>query len=383
MRGSLLVVSAIVHVAVVAVVLHAVVRDAPAAQAGTIRRAPEVPPTIATAPIEVTILPDARPIAPPPPAIAPGRRASSVVATAGTATGAATEAATATTSDVATRGGDNPYMHMRGGDLPDVGTTLDHIAAEGSAAPPPDVPTGMLHERGGDRATIYDTVTAVEVEADGTAHFHDRPSAGLHGPNISRRGLGDLLTEWYADPYAGTRVGTTQDLPEHLRAVPGQCDDWGSCTPTGGGPGVGRGAGPEAVLGGGDITDWLMRRHHMDPYASRKLKLLDATREERFARGRAYRAEQLQRSAEYMQRNLAALYAATAPPADKRELLFELWDECAEGDDALGQAGARARSHVIGWIGAHIPKGAPDAFTDDELAAMNARRSSKQAFAPY
>ena len=38
---------------------------------------------------------------------------------------------------------------------------------------------------------------------------------------------------------------------------------------------------------------------------------------------------------------------------------------------------------VIGWIAVHIPKGNADAFTDAELKAFNARRSSKQPFAPY
>ena len=35
------------------------------------------------------------------------------------------------------------------------------------------------------------------------------------------------------------------------------------------------------IAGQFDTTDWLMRRHGIDPYASKKLKFLDATRETR------------------------------------------------------------------------------------------------------
>jgi hypothetical protein len=120
-----------------------------------------------------------------------------------------------------------------------------------------------------------------------------------------------------------------------------------------------------------------------DPYASRKLKLLDDTRAERVESGGAYRAAQLERSAQLMARNLEALWRATADPAARREVLFELWDECAEGEGPAGAAGARARAMVIGWIGTHLPKGQPGAFSDEDIARLDARRSSKQHFAPY
>jgi hypothetical protein len=58
-------------------------------------------------------------------------------------------------------------------------------------------------------------------------------------------------------------------------------------------------------------------------------------------------------------------------------VLFELWDECAEGDGEIGQAGERARATVIGWIRAkHV------AYSTDDVAAINHRRASRQEFAP-
>jgi hypothetical protein len=368
-----------------------------------------LPPSV-TPPIEVAILPPdaALPATATIPLAAPASirhrptptpSSTNAIASASAPAGAQPTQTATTEQPQAT---DNPFMRMRGRQLPNVGDTLDKIAAEGSAAPPPVVPkTGMLRESGHDTAKIYDTVTTVAVAADGTVQFHDKSAADIHFAlpfmhlDVAGigRGIGQGLAEWAEDPYAQARVGKTQDQPRTNQAVPGQCDEWGSCLPSGGGPGIGHAEESNDNTGGGsvipilgghlDVTDWMMRRHHMDPYASRKLKILDATRDERVARGDAHKAEQLEQAGEYMRKNLATLAAAAGTPAEKREALFELWDECAEGEGPLGEAGGRARMQVIGWIAVHIPKGNPDAFTDAELKAFNAHRSSKQPFAPY
>jgi hypothetical protein len=133
-----------------------------------------------------------------------------------------------------------------------------------------------------------------------------------------------------------------------------------------------------------DITSYLMRKAGVgDAYASRKLKLLDATRAERIQLGAAHRAEQLARSAELVRRNLDALERAALSPAARRAALFALWDECIEGEDAAGRAGDRARAMVIGWIRQHLPEGGPDAFPPDEIARLDAQRTSTQHFTPY
>lgn len=236
------------------------------------------------------------------------------------------------------------------------------------------------------------------VERDGNVSFRDKPDIDLKLklpiPRIDiegmRQDLGTLITDWYRDPYAGTRFGRVSDVARHITAVPGACDSWADTwcdDPLA--PGSERYAREQkqtngSLLGGkADITSWLHRKLVGDPYASRKLKLLDDTRDERVALGDAFRKEQLDRSAELVLRTLEQLWATEPDPTRRRLALFELWDDCAEGDDGPGQAGQRARAMIVGWIRTHLPAGSPTAYTDEEIAALHARRTSKQAFTPY
>ncbi len=131
-----------------------------------------------------------------------------------------------------------------------------------------------------------------------------------------------------------------------------------------------------------DVTDWQMRSHGIDPYASRKLAFLDRTRDQRVEIGRRFRNQQLAQSAALMQRNLERLAATTGDLAARKQALFELWDECAEtGDAELVTAGAAARGLVVGFIRAKL-RGA-EAYTAGELVQLNAHRHSKRMFAPY
>jgi hypothetical protein len=69
--------------------------------------------------------------------------------------------------------------------------------------------------------------------------------------------------------------------------------------------------------------------------------------------------------------------------AERRRLLFLLWDEMAEPDDHdRGWAGARARLLIDLFIQRRLPPGAPGAYSAAELAAFNrTRRGAK--FEPY
>jgi hypothetical protein len=266
---------------------------------------------------------------------------------------------------------------------------LDRILDHPQAPPPAVYRSGRLESAPGGTGVIHDPVTRVTVEADGTAHFHDAkdfdfhvriPVPTLDGLRETGREIGNGLQAWYADPGALSRGGHATDLPEHWKAEPGQCDHWGDsmCVPEPMPP-------PNTIASGkADLTSYLMRKLHVgDPFASRKLALLDATRPERLEQGAAFRAERLAHSAELMRRNLERLWATTADPITRRETLFALWDECAEGEGPLGEAGERARAEVIGWIGAHLPRGSPGAYSDAELAELASRRASRQQFAPY
>jgi hypothetical protein len=283
-------------------------------------------------------------------------------------------------------------MTMRGPELHLDAAALEAIAGHGELPAPIRV-SGRLENRPGGSGVVHDAVATMTVERDGAAHLESMPDIDIHLklpvlPDIRQdlRDIGQDVAEWYADPYAGERYNRTMDLPQHLQAVPGQCDTYGDgmCDDA---------MAPEAkatknplsndggatpIAGGRlDLTAYLARKFHVgDQYASRKLKLLDDTRDERVARGTEFRADQLARSAELMQRNLEML--ATLPASELHEALFELWDECAEGD-----AGDRARAQVIGWIGAHLPDGHTGEFTAAEIAALDAHRASRQHFSPY
>lgn len=355
-------------------------------------------------PIEVAFLdetaaPTGEPVRRPrPPGAAPSARAAAsarAAITAGTAGTAGSGVETAPRPGNEAPGGGHGLMKMRGPELHLDPATAERIAAAGGGAPRDEIhKSGKLESQPGGRAVIHDRVTTVSVEQDGTAHFDDEkyidPQFHLPIPKIwevdrMRRELGHALTEWYKDPEAGKRFGPTSELPRHLLAAPGACDSWGStmCDDP---------LAPKIeqlvrerkkVLGGFlggpiDITAWLHRKYVGDPYASRKRKLLDDTREERVAMGLAHRAEQRARSAEIMRGNLERLWARVTDPIARRAALFELWDECGEDE-----AGNRARAAVIGWIRARLPAGSAGAYTDAELRALDGHRTSRAAFAPY
>ncbi len=272
------------------------------------------------------------------------------------------------------------------------GDILGTIADNGKPAPEPVHISGKLTDHGHGTTRIDDEVTVVSVERDGSAHFHDKPPIDIHLlpslPHLGdiRRGFGEIVSEWQQDPYRDTHNGTVADLPRHETAVPGACDHYGdpcSATPDSGANPLPSTETVPLIGGKMDITDYLMKKVGMDPYAARKRKLLDDTFDERVQRGATHRSEDLARSAITMRENLDALWRATVDPAQRREALFEMWDECAEGDDATGSAGARARAEVIGWIRARLPAGSTGAFTPDDVARLSARRTSKQAFQPY
>jgi hypothetical protein len=70
--------------------------------------------------------------------------------------------------------------------------------------------------------------------------------------------------------------------------------------------------------------------------------------------------------------------------AERRHLLFLLWDEMAERDDHdRGWAGARARLLIDLFIQRRLPQGAPGAYSAAELAAFNRTRPGGAQFEPY
>ncbi len=133
-----------------------------------------------------------------------------------------------------------------------------------------------------------------------------------------------------------------------------------------------------------DVTDALMRKKKMDPYASRKLAFLDQTRDARVELGTEYRKQVLARTAEIVRQNLDAMWPALSTPAARKQALFDLWDEVDEsGDEELVAAGKSARATIIGFLRARFPAGSSNAFTASEVERLNSKRHSRTAFAPY
>jgi hypothetical protein len=133
-----------------------------------------------------------------------------------------------------------------------------------------------------------------------------------------------------------------------------------------------------------DVTDAMMRSKGIDPYSSYKLRVLDDTRDERAAIGKRYRTQQLARSKQHVQKNLARLWSSTHDVKERKQGVFELWDDCAEtGSEELIAGGASAREYVVGFIRSKFPAGSADAFTATELARLNKQKKSTALFAPY
>lgn len=224
--------------------------------------------------------------------------------------------------------GHSPLMTMRGGGGPEIRAGLSQgfvtsFLDHGTPAELPPPATGELHPSGHGTFESHHPTFDAHVHADGTVDLHDTADVDVH--------VGCLL------------VGCKMAL-----------------------------------------DDALMRKYGIDPYARAKLQWLDETREERAAIGLAHRKDVLAHASQYMQQNLAWLWARAKDPADRRQALFEMWDEIAEtGDPDLVRAGAAARAYLVGFIRAHLPAGSPDAYTPDELARLNAHRTSHAVFAPY
>lgn len=283
--------------------------------------------------------------------------------------------------------GERSKLAMRGGERPNLALprgrwdALDHPPK--GTTPEKAETTGMLRESGGGTHTSDQGVFVAKVNPDGTVDITDRPNVRVGIALPRPKSLGGALTRWYDSDKGRFGEGGDTDMGKQIQVTSGARTDPGAPDDERSGDRAPTAIVP--VLGGSfDVTDWLMRRNGDDPYASRKLALLDGTRAERAQIGGKHRAQQLKRSAQIMQRNLEALWTATADPQARKQALFELWDDCAEtGDPALVEAGQAARRLVIGAIRARFPAGSPHAYTAAELTALARAKRSTAAFQPY
>lgn len=231
-------------------------------------------------------------------------------------------------------------------------------AVSARGAPPTDAGTlveqleplpggGYRYETGGFVATI---------DADGSVTFVDKDthvgalSSGLPGrdPSNPFEPYGPALEPW-ARP-DGTPVARVMGAPV---------------------------ADSSATLGSGsfDPTAALLRAAGTDPYGPEKLCFLEETLPLRADLRAAHERAQLAGLRSHLER----LWFDDARPAgERRAALFGAWDECRE--EAVGLL---ARQLIESFIRQHLPAGSADAYSADELTALNARRASTVGFAPY
>lgn len=239
--------------------------------------------------------------------------------------------------------------------------------------------TGQLAPAGGGTYRSNQDVFTAKIDRDGGVSLKDTKSfrfrLGIPGPKKLARLIGREIADWYQDD--NKSVGTLGPIPGSKPRLNKDAASDQDTRPDHGETG--------SIFGGiFDISDALMRSKGVDPYASKKLGFLDATRDERVQIGTRYRQRQLAQATQIMQNNLERLWATLADPVERKQGLFELWDEIAEtGSDELVTAGRQARLLVIGFIRARLPAGSPGAYTPAELAAFNAKRQSRATFAPY
>ncbi|MDQ3340934.1 MAG: hypothetical protein M4D80_37735 [Myxococcota bacterium] len=231
----------------------------------------------------------------------------------------------------------SPYFDMRRGTQADLFTLpkskddLDHVPA-GTIAQKGVATSGQLDDAAGGRKKSHQDVFVAQVDRDGSVKIKD-----------------------------------TKNLQAELSLNPAKL-----------------------LSGRFDVTDYLMRKTKNDPYASRKLKFLDETRDERVEIGKQWRQQQLQQTTQIIRKNLSRAWAQSSDLAARKQALFELWDEIVEpksrddlADEVLVEASRAARRAVVGFIKAHLPAGSAHAYSESELIAFNAKKQSSSKFAPY
>lgn len=93
----------------------------------------------------------------------------------------------------------------------------------------------------------------------------------------------------------------------------------------------------------------------------------------------AFRARREERALRRLRGQIVRLWSDDSRSrAERRREIFELWNETS--DDELG---ARARRIILDLVRELMPRGSPEAYGDEELAALGALTAHADAFAPY
>lgn len=134
-----------------------------------------------------------------------------------------------------------------------------------------------------------------------------------------------------------------------------------------------------------DLNDMILRLRGEDPYRHEKGRALQETGELRAELCERSRMEDLKAFLLRLPGELRAIWAREdRTEAERRAMLFEVWDQCREeGTAEAAKYADAARELVIDFIHENMPPSSLHAYTVDEIAALNARRRSRDSFLPY
>ncbi len=203
--------------------------------------------------------------------------------------------------------------------LPSVRDAADHLVA---ARPSPAAAVAVAD----DGSMPASSAITMRVAPDGTARIFDRRNLRV----LDRHA-------WKTEREVSAAEGWMDTHHEHSNAVDMKMPPVGPTIAT------------------FDMTDWAMRAAGQDPYAAQKLRLLDATRDQRAQIGARHREQQLLQTPALVRASLEDI--ARLPAAQRKEALGELWRDCDHSS-----AGELARATILSY--------ARDHFTEAERAEL-------------
>jgi hypothetical protein len=147
---------------------------------------------------------------------------------------------------------------------------------------------------------------------------------------------------------------------------------------------IGLGKVGVGIAGKFDLNDTVARAMGDDPYAYAKKKFAEATFEDRLCLAEKAAMARKQQALFALKDRLEALRAAPGlSTAERRQMVFEMWDECLDEPKDGPDLGAAARATILAFIRRAFPPDGPAAYALNELAAFNRRRTSRVPFDPY
>jgi len=130
-----------------------------------------------------------------------------------------------------------------------------------------------------------------------------------------------------------------------------------------------------------DLSDEFVRElGHGTAYPYPKANFLAATFKRRTAMAAEVSSRQMRAARAELPRQLDALWDDTRyRRRERRRIVFLLWQEL----DKSSAEGRSAATAIDAWIRKRLPRGSPDAYSDQELDAYSRERSGEPAFNPY